>query len=430
MSEERTPPVDAALELQVECDAGAVVSNEHPEKVIPDKLYAALQSVNPNDTSTEARQKIAAALTLEENQSEAIYGGLAIEESQAIAAAMGTDDSQDADDTTNDDTGFTFPIKTSWAVLFAFQKQLNDNTHFFNHDKPLNIDALSKITDSTDYHIRKMNFDTYWQMRNLQIQYINLLIDQLRLEQNPDTGATESTDNPLRKTANKYLSDLGIGATLEDRIQYLAMMQALFKDVSISVETGANHQQVANIKKDGTTLVTMTETLGEGRSNMTFKFSAEVLNYKPNNLKDLKQLKDAVELCVDQATRLLERSQDKTKRRFHISGYEDSPELVLQMYQSALLHELKPTIDQATLAEWDRISQDSTHPKNKKYTQAKALYDKMNEISTNKKLNKSSKLNTLRKLATQTILKQDPQQADPINNQTTPTTISSQLKVK
>ena len=67
-----------------------------------------------------------------------------------------------------------------------------------------------------------------------------------------------------------------------------------------------------------------------------------------------------------------------------------------------------------------------THPKNKKYTQAKALYDKMNEISSDKKLNKSSKLNKLRNLATQKILKQDPQQADSLNTHTT----SSQLKVK
>ena len=416
----------AALELKVECDAGA--SDEHPEKVIPDELYAALQSVNPNDTSTEARQKIAAALTLEEHQSEAIHGGLAIEENQEIAAAMGTD-SQDADDTTNDDTGFTFPIKTSWAVLFEFQKQLNDNTRFLENPKPLNISALNMISDNVEYHIRQMNFERYCQMRELQRRETNLLLQQLRLAIDADTGETESTDNPLRQAANKYLDRLGIGPSIDDRKKYLEMMLALFEAVSISVERDATGQQVAHIKKDNKTLITMTETIRDGLNNMTFKFSAEVLNYKPNDPNDMKQLKDAVELCVDQATRLLERSQDKKKRRFHISGYEDSPELVLQMYQSALLHELKPTIDQATLAEWDRISQDSTHPKNKKYTQAKALYDKMNEISADKKLNKSSKLNTLRKLATQKILKQDPQQADPINNQTTPT-ITAQLKVK
>lgn len=415
----------AALTLEVTSQATVAKPNFNPDakKVIPDNIFANLEVIakgNPTDPNIieAAKKEITAALTLEPSNPQEIDAGLSTDDDpdKAVDAAVG------ADDPNSGDTNFTFPIKTSWAVLFEFQKQLNDNTYFFAHHKPLYIGALSELTGSTEYHIRQMNFDTYWQMRNLQIQYLNLLADQLRLALDPATGETESTDNPLRKAANNYLEHLGIGPSLEDRKKYLDMMQELFKDVSISVEQDPKGQQVANIKKDGTTLVTMTETLGEGRSNMTYKINPDLLKSDLSNGQNMKMLKDAVELCVDQATRLLERSQD-TQRRFRISGYENSPELVLQMYQSALLHELKPTIAKPTLEAWDTIiNQDPTHPEQNKYKQAKALYDKMNEISTNKTLTE------LRELAVQNILKQDPPTSAPPNDQVQ--TTNAQLKVK
>jgi hypothetical protein len=263
----------------------------------------------------------------------------AIEEASPISAAVVAE--------SKPYKGHVFPLETTSSELYAFQQYLTNEPKYLANPAPLNMGWVEKKLFDPKVIINKMNFEAYWKLRAFQIQQMQ---KQLKRE-------LEIYDSPIysnrlnlkhKKNSEEFETDSnieqifnGIGKK-EDRIAYLQQMLKLLEDVTITVDSN----NTASIKKNNETLVAIKEDTTNGLNNMEFEIPLAVLN------GDKAKLEHAIALMLDQATRVLERSHD-TKKEFVISGYEDSPEVVLRMYYSALLQGLKPKIDNETLKYWD-----------------------------------------------------------------------------
>lgn len=266
----------------------------------------------------------------------------AINASPALQTAVGND---------NNNVPIIFPLNTESQELLAFQKFFVEQHPYTHSSRPLDIDITSHFLDPR-HVISKMNFNMYWQFRDYQIQnFTRQLTERLSLEQNSDGEIVDHTNFWTRQ-----YTKLNIG-TKEQRIAYLERMIELFEGVSIKV-TSIEHPSTASITKNGEILVNITEDQSNGLNNMKFDFP-------PNIINDPQKLAHAIELTIDQATRLLERSHD-TNREIEIYGYKDDPAMVLRMYYSAILHDLKPTIDPKTIEHWENQKTDPKYAENLK----------------------------------------------------------------
>lgn len=243
--------------------------------------------------------------------------------------------------------GHVFPLETTSNELYAFQQYLTDEKTYLKNSAPLNMGPIEKKLFDPKVIINKMNFEAYWKLRAFQIQQLQKQL-KLELEFHDSPVYSNRLNLKLKKNYKAFDTDSnieqifnGIG-NKEDRIAYLQQILKLFEDVTITVDSN----NTASIKKNGETLVAIKEDTSHGLNNMEFEIPLDVLN------GDKAKLEHAIALMLDQATRVLERSHD-TKKEFVISGYEDSPEVVLRMYYSALLQGLKPKIDNDTLKYWD-----------------------------------------------------------------------------
>lgn len=302
--------------------------------------------------------------------------------------------------TTRDSNSKAFPVlplRTSRNTLIRFARRYAEEHPFQKNDnifKKLNMASAIgsgpewNIFSSNDYIIRNMDFNTYWMLRSSQMEdmqkELNELIELLNIEidENGNFRDQKGLAKFLHK-ADQFIRD-PFAKTLNEKqkIEYIRQMQEFLNGVRIDV---TQNPQEAHIKKkygdDEIDLVTMTEDTHGELNNMDFRINPELL--KDTSIPNREQkLADAIELSIDQATRLLERNQDRNYR-LHIEGYKNSPELVLRIFYSAKLHGHNPTIDKATLKAWREKAESGTDAEKERYNKSLTLYEKLNSINRN-----------------------------------------------
>ena len=309
------------------------------------------------------------------------------EEVNKIKAAF----KQQADST----TPHTFPLNTQMDELINFEQYLINNPPYSQTKHPFGLIYQKKIFGdffgNTGEIIKEMDFNTYWALRDFQMLELQFQL-QKRLKLLEENGEFEADDSWFDKLRIK----MGWADTPEDRITYIKKMLALMDGVRIEPDPDNSKNNTNNmlITKNGTPLVSITENLVGGSNCMTFKITKEVINGDPQ------QLKNAIEILVDQATRLLERSNDH-ERKFRISGYLNHPEIVLQMYLSAIAHDLQPTIESDIEQHWIAKSSDPSLSKEEqtKFTEALDRYhDLVDVLQEKNEEKKSGMLQKIKKL--------------------------------
>ena len=227
----------------------------------------------------------------------------------------------------------TYPLSTNMLELRGFQKYLKDGKVHLKNPFPV-VNPLSPefLLENTRLLLNNMDSDLYWQFRNYQIQNIQAyLLERLDL-----TEADLNDDPNIKEKGKEY----------QDKVAYVKAMVELFKDVTITAD--AQNPKMMCIKKGDDTLVNIQENHEGGLNNIEFTIPNDVVKDKAHP----ERLNNAIELLMDQSARLLERTHD-TERKFYIPNYKHDPETVMKMYNAAIMHELKPTIDPETIKDWE-----------------------------------------------------------------------------
>ncbi len=278
----------------------------------------------------------------------------------------------------------TYPLSTNMLELRGFQKYLKDGkVHLKNPFPVVNPVSPEFLLKNTRLLLNNMDADLYWHFRNYQIQNIQAyLLERLDL-----TEADLNNDPNIKK-----------GKEYQNKVAYVKAMVELFNGVTITAD--AKNPEIMCIKKGDVTLVNIQENHEGGLNNIEFTIPNDVVKDKAHP----ERLNNAIELLMDQSARLLERTHD-TERKFYIPNYKHDPETVMKMYNAAIMHELKPTIDPETIKHWEekaatekaaRTPDDTSSPSKEK--EPFSYYLEMHKLLP-KIANKKSGLARLKQLA-------------------------------
>jgi hypothetical protein len=324
-----------------------------------------IPEADPNDP--DKRLKTEAAL----KTATALQTALEEENKAGQKAELNNDPNTTPPNNTTSTNKHIFPLNTRMRELYGYQQYLVENNKFQKNDKPLGISGLNKYNwlGNPANVIKKMDFNTYWDFRNYQIQLMRQnLLNRLKLLQ-------EAEGEEPKDTSNRVSRFFGSTEPFADRKAYFEKMLDLLQDVAIVPDPNNKENKTNNmlIQKNGKTLVSISENVDGNLNNMEFKIPKEIV------AAGGKDLDNAVALLVDQATRVLERSNDHEKA-FHITGNSKTPEVALKMYKAAFLNGLKPEVSKKDLAHWQDQAENASDPATKeKFTQALKDHEELTE---------------------------------------------------
>jgi|GEM_PF-1467197 hypothetical protein len=354
----------ALVETDTDGSVSATSKASEPKSGTP--TITLIPEADPNNPDkrlkTEAASKTAAALK----------AALEEENKAGQKAELNNDPNTTPPNNTTSTNKHIFPLNTRMEELHGYQQYLVDNNKFQKNDKPLGISGLKKynLLGNPANVIKKMDFNTYWDFRNYQIQLMRQnLLNRLKLLQ-------EAEGEEPKDTSNRVSRFFGSTEPFADRKAYFEKMLDLLQDVAIVPDPNNNKENKTNnmlIQKNGKTLVSISENVDGDLNNMEFKIPKEIV------AAGGKDLDNAVALLVDQATRVLERSNDHEKA-FHITGNSKTPEVALKMYKAAFLNGLKPEVSKKDLAHWQDQAENASDPATKeKFTQALKDHEELTE---------------------------------------------------
>ena len=234
--------------------------------------------------------------------------------------------------------------------------------------------------NATQGVIQKMPFDMYCKFRNHQIKRIREevgILQRLELKKDPDSEDVKLKTWAKIKQKLPWMPD-----NFEARKAYLKQIKNLYEDVSIEIDQkNPNKAYIKSGVKEnddedgpkqaGKTLITITSDHSNNLNNMVFEINPSI--------KDPKELDKAICVMMDQAVRNKERS---VSNRLEISGYHNRPDIVLRIYQLAILQGHRPTINNGTLAAWQAKANDPNNPDQNKFQQAIDFHTKYEKIAT------------------------------------------------